>query len=220
MRKNTGKMFTGIVETVGFVRRISRNKNIHILTVSLKNNFQGIRIGDSIAVNGVCLTVVAPGAGVMSFEVMNKTFRDTTLGSLKSGEAVNIERSLPADGRFEGHFVLGHADAARGIKEINRGAEPFVDIALSEKEKKNVAEKGSIAIDGISLTVAEITSFGIRLFLIPHTLQNTNLKYKKSGDRVNVEFDILGKYDAGRAQAGAKAVSAVTKKLLTETGFI
>lgn len=192
-------MFTGIVEELGKVRSISRAGLSYRLVVGCSRVMEGVSIGDSVAVNGACLTVVEIGSGVLSFDVLPETYKLTNIGSLRPCENVNLERSLKAGDRISGHFVLGHVDCQgvvrkKGFKEGNRSFEVAVEPVFS----RYVVPKGSICIDGISLTVAFMKGNSVGVYVIPHTLKNTTLFVKGPSDKVNVEFDILAKRDPSR----------------------
>ena len=213
-------MFTGIIEKTGHVKKVKKEKDTHRLVISVRDISESAKIGDSISVNGACLTLVARKNNLFSFDITEETFKGTTLRFLKVNDIVNVEQALKATSRLEGHFVLGHIDSAEKLKAIKKGTHPYIDVTISSDDKKYVVEKGSIAIDGISLTVGRIYNDRIRIFLIPHTYQNTNIAHKKSGDWVNVEFDVLGKYVLKNAQAGKKNRRPVTSELLKNAGFV
>lgn len=191
-------MFTGIVEGVGKVEKITRdtkNRSAVKMTVDLGKHAKGLKIGQSVAINGVCLTSTKLSKSKCVFEMIDETTKKTDLGNLKPGGIVNIERSLKAGDRLEGHFVLGHVDGVGIIKKIqNKKKEVQVWFEIPKKLTKYVVKKGSIAVDGISLTVVDIKNNLVSVCLIPHTVDVTNFKTKKVGDKVNIETDILGKY--------------------------
>lgn len=188
-------MFTGLIEDVGKVTEIKKTAFGGVLKV--KTNLNEIKEGDSVAVNGACLTVVEIKNGVMTFEVSPETFKRTNLGFLRRDHPVNLERSLRADSRLGGHFVLGHVDfTARILSYISRGKHRELVIEIPPEWRKFFVEKGSVAVDGISLTVNYILSGGISINIIPHTFENTNLRVRKKGDPVNIEVDIIAKYVA------------------------
>ena len=184
-------MFTGIVEELGKILFITKNK----LTIEAHKVAEDVKIGDSIAVNGVCLTVTKINSNGFDADVSPETFRVTAFGKLKAGDVVNLERALPADGRFGGHIVSGHIDGVAKIC-ILQNDNDFYNLVLEidEKESKYVVKKGSITVNGISLTVAEIDGNTVRIAIIPHTYENTNLKELKPGNYVNIETDIISKY--------------------------
>ena len=191
-------MFTGIVVGTGIVKNISKNtknRSAIQMTVDLGKQSKGLKIGQSVALNGVCLTVTKLSKNLGRFEMIDETTKKTDLGNLKTGSIVNIERSLKAGDRLEGHFVLGHVDGVGIIKKIlKKPKEVQVWFEVPKKLAKYIVKKGSIAIDGISLTVVEVKKNLVSVSFIPHTIQVTNFKTKKVGDKVNIETDILGKY--------------------------
>jgi len=208
-------MFTGIIEEIGKVESIRRNGPSSMLEICVIKVAEGTTISDSISVNGVCLTVESLKNGILSFQIMDETLKRTNLKSLRKNDSVNLERSLKAGGRFGGHFVYGHIDGIRpvvGIKSEKR--EGFIDIGLQRDDRRFVIDKGSVAIDGISLTIGRIFSDKMRIFLISHTLKNTTIFNKKIRDYVNIEFDAFGKY-ANNHTVNRK----VTEKFLKEAGF-
>ena len=191
-------MFTGIVEGIGKVERISKNtknRSAIQLTVNLGKYAKGLKIGQSVALNGVCLTATKLSKSNCIFEMIEETTKKTDLGNLKLGSIVNIERSLKAGDRLEGHFVLGHVDGVGIIKKIqNKSKEVQIWFEIPETLSKYVVKKGSIAVDGISLTVVDVKNNLASVCLIPHTIEVTNFKTKNIGDKLNIETDILGKY--------------------------
>jgi len=191
-------MFTGIVVGTGKVKNITKNtenRSAVQMTVDLGKQAKGLKMGQSVALNGVCLTVTKLSKNLGRFEMIDETTKKTDLGNLKIGSIVNIERSLKAGDRLEGHFVLGHVDGVGIIKKIlKKPKEVQVWFEVPKKLAKYIVKKGSIAIDGISLTVVEVKKNLVSVSFIPHTIQVTNFKTKKIGDKVNIETDILGKY--------------------------
>ena len=188
-------MFTGLIEEVGRVLQLKKTAFGGVLKVS--SGYRDIEIGESVAVNGACLTVVSFSNGEMEFEVSAETFKRTNLGTLKRNDPVNLERALRADSRLGGHFVLGHVDfTARILSFTPRGDHRELIISIPQSQKRYFVEKGSVAIDGISLTVNYVRGNSISINIIPHTYENTNLKKRRAGDLVNVEVDIIGKYVA------------------------
>ena len=185
-------MFTGIIEELGSVRNLNRNADMYRLAVEAGKVLEGTKAGDSIAVNGACLTVVLIDKTTVFFDVLPETCRLTNIGALRPAEKVNLERSLKVGERMSGHFVLGHVDCQgvirrKGFKEGNQSFE----IALDQKFMQYVVPKGSISIDGISLTVAFKRGNVAGVYIIPHTLKNTTLSFKGPSGKVNIEFDIL-----------------------------
>lgn len=184
-------MFTGIIEETGRVKSVG---NGH-LCVEAKKVLEGTKIGDSIAVNGVCLTVTDMTSSVFYADVMNETLKRSSLGLLSSGSKVNLERAMAADGRFGGHFVSGHIDGTGKIIKMERdGNAVWVYISADSSILNLIIEKGSVAIDGISLTVAKVSEKDFAVSIIPHTGEETTLLSKKAGDLVNLENDVIGKY--------------------------
>jgi len=191
-------LFTGIVEGIGKVKKITKatkNRSAIRMIVDLGKHGKGLKIGQSVALNGVCLTVTKLSKTGSTFEMIEETTKKTDLGNLKVGGIVNIERSLKAGDRLEGHFVLGHVDGVGIIKKIEKKPkEVQVWFEVPKSLSKYVVKKGSIAMDGISLTVVDVKKNLASVCLIPHTIEVTNFKTKNIGDKVNIETDILGKY--------------------------
>lgn len=190
-------MFTGLIEEVGKVKSISKIHDGMRLSISCKKVLETTTLGDSIAVNGVCLTVINMDKDTATFDVSIETIKRSNFSYLKVGDFVNLERALTPQSRLGGHIVQGHVDTTGSIVSITpMGSHTNFKITFPIEYESLVIEKGSIAIDGISLTINYINNNIIDLNIIPHTFENTNLKYKKIGDVVNIEFDILGKYVA------------------------
>ncbi len=191
-------MFTGIIEGTGKIEKIQKktnNRSAVKITVNLGKYSKGLKIGQSVALNGVCLTVTNISKNKCNFEMIDETTKKTDLGNLSIGSKVNIERSLKVGDRMEGHFVLGHVDGVGIIKKIQKKPkEVQIWFEVSKNLSKYIVKKGSIAIDGISLTVVDVKKNLVSVCLIPHTINVTNFKLKKIGDKVNIETDILGKY--------------------------
>jgi len=227
-------MFTGIVREMGRVNRIEKKGGIVLITISSKEVVRGLNIGDSVAVSGVCLTAVKTAGSAITFDVMEETVRRSTLAHLKEGDTVNLEGSMGVDGVFGGHFVQGHIDCVGTIRHINKKGDSFsIDIGVPDGFSGLYVNKGSVAIDGISLTIGECKGNGFDVYIIPHTLKSTTLGLKAPGDKINVEFDVIGKYIAkttshsgngtnlsnsfpGMGQASPR----VTEKFLEDKGFI
>ncbi len=188
-------MFTGIVEETGQVLAFAPKADAWELAVSARAALADLTAGDSIAVNGCCLTATRFDANSLRFDVLEETRRLTNFSALKSGALVNLERSLRFGGKVGGHFVTGHIDA-QGVVEVlePRGKDYYLRIGVPESFTRYIVHKGSIAIDGISLTIAEVTDTSFAVWLIPTTMAVTNLREKRAGDRVNLEFDLLGKH--------------------------
>jgi riboflavin synthase len=184
-------MFTGIIETTGKIKKIDD----HYFTIEVKNFLDNVKVGESISVNGVCTTVIEFGSDEFKIEIMPETFRVTNFGELKEGDEVNLEKSLKADGRLDGHFVLGHVDGVGKVEDIKTEGE-FVDLIISAPEdlRKYLARKGAVAVNGVSLTIAEDLKDRFRVSLITHTREVTNFKNVKKGDAVNLEIDMLARY--------------------------
>lgn len=221
-------MFTGIIEEIGKVRAVSRGAASAALHIGCSGILEDMHLGDSIAVNGVCLTVTSFDGSGFTADVMHETLRRSSLGDLKSGSPVNLERAMAADGRFGGHIVSGHIDGTGVISAIRRDDNAvWYTIACAPALLRYIIEKGSIAIDGISLTVAKVTDSDFSVSVIPHTLSKTILAGKKAGDTVNLENDCIGKYverllrfaGTDSPPAREKPKSAITESFLLEHGF-
>jgi len=192
-------MFTGIVEETGVVEEIKPSSKSIELTVGAKLSIRGLKIGDSMAVNGCCLTVVKLGSRtkrkLIQFDLLRETWERTNLQFARAGSLVNLERSLPANGRVGGHFVTGHIDTVgRIIRWERAGSDHVLDVAAPSELMRYVVFKGSIAVDGISLTVASAAKRSFRIWIIPHTYEVTALRERAVGDAVNLEADLIGKY--------------------------
>jgi len=188
-------MFTGIVEEAGEVVRITPGRKSTELTVKARVILSSVRTGSSVAVNGACLTVVQRRGGLLRFDVLNETIRRTNFGELKPGSLVNLERPMRADGRLDGHFVQGHVDGTGRVRRWEKvGKDYLLDVTVPRSLMKYVVEKGSVAVDGISLTVAGVRRDWFRIWIIPHTRKITNLSARRVGEAVNLEVDILAKY--------------------------
>lgn len=215
-------MFTGIVEETGSVVRVQKGAHSAVLTVQARKVLEGTRIGDSIAVNGICLTVTAMSPDTFTADVMHETLNRTGLSGLGPGSPVNLERAMPADGRFGGHIVSGHIDGVGRITDVRRDdTAVWYTVEAAPDLLRLVVEKGSIALDGISLTVAATGRNTFSVSIIPHTAAQTVLGRRKAGDLVNLETDIIGKYVEklmGR-EPELKTQSAITKEFLTRHGF-
>ncbi len=188
-------MFTGIIEEIGIVKSI-RGK---VITIEANKIFDDLKLGDSVAVNGTCLTVSSfegkTFPKIFNADITSETLSRTNLGDLKSGFKVNLERALTLNGRLGGHIVSGHIDGVGIIKNISKNIDDIeLTIEVPANLMKYIIEKGSIAVDGISLTIAEVNKNSFSVAIIPHTLKETILYYKKAGDKVNIENDIIGKY--------------------------
>ncbi len=219
-------MFTGIIEETGTVRNISLSGSSGRIQVGASVVLEGTKVGDSIAVNGVCLTVTSIDGRSFTADVMAETLRRSNLGQLRGGDLVNLERAMPAEGRFGGHIVSGHIDGTGTIAGMEKeGNATWVRIRTAAALLALIVEKGSIAIDGISLTVAQVGAEDFAVSIIPHTSANTTLLRKRIGDTVNLENDIVGKYVqrlVGQAQPQPQQQphrSRITEEFLRENGF-
>lgn len=188
-------MFSGIVEETGRVVSMHERAGGWRFSVEASVVTRDVALGDSVAVNGCCLTVVDMPAGALSFDVLEETLRVTNLDTLPHGGLVNLERSLRFDGRVGGHLLTGHVDATGEIVQLEeRGKDVYLEIRPGGDFRRYLVRKGCIAVDGISLTIADTADDGFSIWLIPHTLAVTNLGRRQPGERVNLEFDLLGKY--------------------------
>ena len=189
--------------------------------IEAKKVLEDIHLGDSIAVNGVCLTVTRFDSTTFQADVMNETLRRSSLGTLTNGSPVNLERAMAAGGRFGGHIVSGHIDGTGRITDIcNDGIAAWYTISADRNILRYIVEKGSIAIDGISLTVAEVTDESFSVSIIPHTASNTVLSFRKPGDTVNLENDIVGKYVEKLMRPSENSNNGLSMEMLAKNGFI
>lgn len=212
-------VFTGIIEEVGVIRAVRRGAQSSVLTIGASDILSDVKIGDSVAVNGVCLTVTALSGDSFSADVMHETLRRSSLGALRSGSAVNLERAMPADGRFGGHIVSGHIDGTGIISTVERDDNAvWYTVKTQPSVLRYIIEKGSIAIDGISLTVARVARDSFAVSVIPHTAKMTILAQKRTGDVVNLENDCIGKY-VEKLLGGGTPQGGITKELLNRFGF-
>lgn len=212
-------MFTGIIEEIGTVKKIVRGQQAY-LEIQADKIFTDIHVGDSIAVNGVCLTVTNFSGKIFTADVMNETFNRSSLGILKVGSHVNLERAMSANGRFGGHIVSGHIDGTGKIISIKKDDNAvWYKIQTSENIMKYIVEKGSIAIDGISLTVAGVEKDNFSVSIIPHTASETILSEKKTGDTINLENDIIGKYVEKFLNYNQPEKSGITMDFVAKYGF-
>lgn len=215
-------MFTGIIEEMGNMVRVESGSTSGKIQLQADKVLEGTKIGDSIAVNGVCLTVVELHGNGFTADVMPETLKRSNLGQLAPGSRVNLERAMAIDGRFGGHIVSGHIDGTGKIKKIWREQNAvWYTIDTSKEVMRYIVEKGSIAIDGTSLTVALVTENSFSVSIIPHTLGETVLGEKKAGDTVNLENDIIGKYVEKLMQPKESETgkSTLTKDFLFRAGF-
>ena len=188
-------MFTGIIEEVGRIVSTEDSSDFRTLRVHAGPILDGIKAGASIAVNGVCLTVRTFNSESFTADLSRETLDRTSLNALRAGTIVNLERPMRADGRFGGHIVQGHVDGVGRIRSFNRDGDNWnLQVEFPEDSARYIVHKGSIAIDGISLTVASLKTPVLEVAIIPHTFENTNLRHARAGDTVNLEFDVIAKY--------------------------
>ena len=210
-------MFTGIIEDVGTVKSVEKKGPSGRIGIETALDLSLVRVGDSISVNGSCLTVTAVSKGVFTADLSNETLSVTTLGELMAGEKVNIESALTLARPLGGHMVTGHVDGVGTIKrKLSTGDAIDLYVSCPAPLMGQIVKKGSVAVDGISLTVAELTPDGFRVAVIPHTLARTTLMQKREGARVNVETDLIGKYVEKHLASGKKGI---TEDFLSEHGF-
>jgi len=217
-------LFTGIIEETGTIQNIKKNHVSAVLTIQCKKVLENTLVGDSIAVNGVCLTVTSMGSNYFTADVMAETMNRSSLGNLSSGSCVNLERAMAANGRFGGHIVSGHIDRTGVIADIVQDENAvWYTVSVDTNIIKYIVEKGSITLDGISLTVASVDRDSFKVSTIPHTRLVTNLKEKQVGDLINVECDMLGKYVEKlllyKDTDTEKKDSNITMEFLMENGF-
>ncbi|MEW8970620.1 riboflavin synthase [Mesobacillus jeotgali] len=218
-------MFTGIIEEIGTVASIQHRGESFVLTVDAKKVLTDVHLGDSIAVNGVCLTVTSFTENRFTVDVMPETVKASSLKSVKRGSKVNLERAMAAGGRFGGHFVAGHVDGVgtiKGKKQIENAV--YYEIQVDPELLKYVIMKGSVAVDGTSLTVFGISEDSLTLSLIPLTLKDTVLGFKDTGDIVNIECDMIGKYVghflSNQFRSAPKRGNNITAQFLEDNGFM
>ncbi|GGF87483.1 riboflavin synthase [Paenibacillus abyssi] len=225
-------MFTGLIEEIGTMRQARQQGEAMVLTIAASKVLQDVKLGDSISVNGVCLTVISYDQTTFSVDVMPQTYRHTNLKELRSGQTVNLERAMQAGGRFGGHIVQGHVDAIGTIISRNKDVNAVVFTIRPENKEsmRHLIPQGSVTLDGISLTVVSATEDAFSVSIIPHTLKETALQSKQIGETINIETDILGKYvdhllHFGRSSGSSAAVSGsgeqrLTAAFLSEHGFL
>lgn len=228
-------MFTGIIEEVGTIESIKKGANSAVITIRADKVMEDLKLGDSVAMNGVCLTAASITGHSYSVDVMHETLNRTNLGELKGGSRVNLERAMQANGRFGGHIVAGHVDGTGRIRSMRKDDNAvWITVNTSSEVLKYIIDKGSITIDGISLTVARVDNRSFSVSVIPHTGVHTTLLEKKAGDTVNLENDMVGKYvekllacgvsygsgavDSADQDSG-KSGSGITMEFLMENGF-
>lgn len=217
----TTKMFTGIVEELGTVASVRRESQGATLEIQADTVLADAKVGDSIAVDGVCLTVRTCMSDTFLADVSAETLRRTTLGERKAGEQVNLERALRLQDRLGGHLVLGHVDEVATISEWkDEGTSSCMRVTLSGKARRYIAYKGSVAVDGVSLTIANVVADGFEAALIPHTKQVTTLEKKRNGARVNIEVDLLARYvETLLLKDTANEAAAIDLAFLAQHGF-
>lgn len=212
-------MFTGIVEEVGHVSGLARGAKGARVTIAAHEVLDGTRLGDSIAVNGVCLTVTGLTPAAFTADIMAETLRRSTLGQLAPGAPVNLERALAADGRFGGHIVSGHIDGTGILRRMRREDNAvWLTVDAPDELLRYIVEKGSVAVDGVSLTVATVSPSGFQVSIIPHTGGQTILRNKQPGESVNLECDMIGKY-VEKLLGTAPRSSGLTQAFLQAHGF-
>ena len=215
-------MFTGIVEELGAIRAVRRGAASAVLSIGAAEVLSDLKIGDSVAVNGVCLTVTSLDDGGFTADVMHETLGRSSLGALVPGSRVNLERAMPANGRFGGHIVSGHIDGTGKIVSVRPDDNAlWYTISAAPELLRYIVEKGSITIDGISLTVAAVDEVSFSVSLIPHTAAVTTLGKKRAGDIVNLETDIIGKYVEKllRPAPEPERQEGISLEFLAENGF-
>ena len=214
-------MFTGIVETIGLVKTARGGAGQMVVSVDLGKAAEGVKVGESIAVNGVCLTVSRLGGGRLAeFDVSSETLATSAMDRIRAGSEVNLERAMSADGRFGGHFVLGHVDGVASVRSIERKGD-FAEITFATAADllDEMVVKGSVCVDGVSLTIARMDEGGFSISLIPTTLKETTLGQVKVGDVVNIETDVITKTVKKQLAKILPAKEALTVEKLKELGF-
>jgi riboflavin synthase len=210
-------MFTGIIEGLGNVKRLTAKGADAVIEIEAAIDLKDVSIGDSIAVNGACLTAIAKKEKLFSADVSAETIAKTTLGRLHAGDKINLEKSIRVGGFIGGHFVLGHVDAVgRILSKTQKSGSVILAVEINDQLSRQIVEKGSVAIDGISLTVNKLEKGRFYVNIIPHTAANTTLLTKKEGDLINIETDILGKY----VEKLLHSPRGIDKDFLTEHGFV
>ena len=214
-------MFTGMVEELGKVNEVKTGINSSKLKIGCKTIMDDVKIGDSVAVNGVCLTATSVGVSEFTADVMNETLRRSNLSGLKKGDVVNLERAMLANGRFGGHIVSGHIDGTGTICDIKKDdVAVWYTVKADKKILKYIIEKGSVTLDGISLTVAKVTSESFWVSIIPHTAKETGIGSKKVGDSLNIENDLIGKYiEKLMTYRDEKSSGGLTMEMLINANF-
>lgn len=212
-------MFTGIIEELGLVKGFDKRREPSLLSIEASKVARGLKTGDSVSVNGTCLTVVDIDGKVFSVEAVRQTLELTTIGQIETGDRVNLESALAAGSRIGGHFVTGHIDCAGEISSrTDKKAEISFKINAGKEIMKGIVNRGSVAVDGISLTVGDTGKDYFIVYVIPHTAKMTTLGFRKAGDKVNIETDILGKYVEKYTSTDEK--SGINMEFLREKGFV
>ena len=213
-------MFTGIIEEIGKIQSFKKDSNGATIEVECSLVLEDTKLGDSIAINGVCQTVIELSSNSFKARVSDETLKVTTFENLKSGNIVNLERALTLSSRLGGHIVSGHVDCRGKFTKIEKLTDFYnLEFEIPQEQTKYVVHKGSITINGISLTVAEINQNTFKVAIIPHTFENTNLKALNIGDNVNIETDILGKY-VEKMLSAKDNDSKISMSFLQENGFV
>ncbi|KPC99358.1 Riboflavin synthase [Geobacillus sp. BCO2] len=213
-------MFTGLIEEIGTIEQMKQTGDAIVMTIGAKRVLEDVRLGDSIAVNGVCLTVTSFTEQQFTVDVMPETVKATALKTLKPGSKVNLERAMAAGGRFGGHFVTGHVDGVgRIIRQWPKANAVYYEIEVPASLRAYMIEKGSVAVDGTSLTIFGLSERTFIVSLIPHTREATILGEKRPGDLVNIECDMIGKYVAAFLAAKATPTSKLTAEFLEQHGY-
>lgn len=213
-------MFTGIIEEIGIVSEFSKSESA-LIAVRCAKILEGVKIGDSIAINGVCQTVVKLDKNTFWAQVSAETLSKTSFSKIKSGDSVNLERAMMLNSRLGGHIVTGHVDGLAKVKNIQKLSDFYnLEFEIEKELSKYIAKKGSVALDGVSLTIADIFLNGFKVAVIPHSFENTTLKNIKTGDFVNLEVDILAKYVEKFLSTGDNgSKKSVDENFLKENGF-
>ncbi|MGM0379040.1 MAG: riboflavin synthase [Bacillota bacterium] len=212
-------MFTGIIEEIGKVKELNRSRNSAVIEINAKKVLKGTKLGQSIAVNGICLTVTNITESSFKVDVMPETMKSSNLKDLKINEHVNLERAMQVNDRFDGHIVSGHVDGVGKIMNITKNENAFIyKMKIDNSLNKYIIKKGSITIDGISLTVVDIKNDEVKVSIIPTTQDETILKYKQVGSIVNIECDMIGKYI--EKMLPNKESKKIDKNFLSKNGFM
>ncbi|AIQ53710.1 riboflavin synthase [Paenibacillus sp. FSL R7-0331] len=221
-------MFTGLIEEIGVLRGVSSGGEMMVLSIGASLIMSDLKIGDSVAVNGVCLTATSVSEHSFTVDVMPQTYRNSNLKELRSGSRMNLERAMAAGGRFGGHIVQGHVDGTGEIRSVKRDQNAVVFEITPDRNSlfKYIIPKGSITLDGISLTVVNTSSAAFSVSIIPHTLGETVLTHKRPGDSINIECDVLGKYVdhllhyRGAGSEEEESSSRISRDFLAANGFV